>query len=74
MTDSEVVNKWMEETKLENTPNLLICLLEERFPNAVPSDVIMTIRQNPSAPILNDWFRKAATIPSIDDFVRILQK
>ena len=48
MTESAIVNEWMEATKLQTLRDDLLVLLGERFPEAVPNEVVKTINEQPS--------------------------
>jgi hypothetical protein len=77
MTESQVVNEWIEEAvnkkELEATRQLLIRLLEKRFPGQVPAEVVGTINTQPSLAMLLDWFDQASQVVGIADFVRLLR-
>ncbi len=77
MTESKVVNRWIEiavrERDLVNARELLIRLLNNRFPEQVSTDVIETINSQPNLSLLRDWFDQASKVTSFADFARILQ-
>jgi hypothetical protein len=67
MTESPIVNEWMEQSRLLEAREMLLLFLRSRFPNAVPEDVIELIKSQPSHAILRDWGKQAGTL-SIDQF------
>jgi hypothetical protein len=77
MTESKVVNSWIEEAvnrkELETSRRYLIRLLHQRFPNQVTPEVIETINTQPSLSLLEAWFDQASQVASLADFVRILR-
>jgi hypothetical protein len=78
MTESQVVNRWIEkavqEAELNKARTFLLRALEQRFPGAVSQDVIETINTQPSLPLLEDWFNVALRANSIEEFVAVLRR
>lgn len=77
MTESKVVNSWIEdavrERDLDNARRFLLRLLNKRFPCQVPPDVVEAINAQPSLPMLEDWFDSASQIGSMAEFIRLLR-
>jgi hypothetical protein len=77
MTESKVVNEWIEEAlskdRIERARQYLIRLLQERFPNQVAAEVIETINSQPSLSMLEDWLDQVVRAASFADFVRVLR-
>jgi hypothetical protein len=77
MTESKVVNSWIEkavrERDLENTRRLMIRLLNHKFPGQVLPEVVETINSQPSLSLLEDWFDQASQAATFEDFLRVLR-
>lgn len=77
MTESEVVNEWIEEAvnrkELETFRRALLRLLHQKFPNQVVPEVVETINTQPSLSMLHNWFDQAIQLASFADFVRVLR-
>jgi hypothetical protein len=77
MTESKVVNSWIEEAvnqkEIETSRRLLIRLLQQRFPNQVAPEVIATINAQPSLSMLEDWFDQATQAASLAEVIRVLR-
>jgi hypothetical protein len=77
MTESDVLNEWIEEAvrgrALADARRFLIRLLEGRFPGQVSQEVLSTINQQPSLPMLEDWFDQANRAAAFADFLRVLR-
>jgi hypothetical protein len=77
MTESQVVNAWIEEAvrerDLANTRRLLIRLLNHRFPGQVLPEVVETINSQPSLSLLEDWFDHASRAATFEAFLRVLR-
>ena len=67
MTESPIVNEWMEQSRLLEAREMLLLVLQSRFPNAVPEDVIELIKTQPSHAMLRDWGKQVGTL-SLADF------
>jgi hypothetical protein len=74
MTESQVVNRWIEKAKLEQARALLLRMLQQRFPGGVSPDVAQTINAQPSLPLLETWFDAATTTASMEDFIAVLRR
>jgi hypothetical protein len=77
MTESKVVNRWIEkaveEGKLEQARRFLIRVLERKFPGQVLPEVIGTISAQPSLSLLEDWGEQASLAATFEDFLRVLR-
>jgi hypothetical protein len=77
MTESKVVNRWIEEAEnrkeIETGRRFLIRLLQQRFSDQVTPDVVETINAQPSLAMLEDWFDQVGKVASFADFVRVLR-
>jgi hypothetical protein len=78
MTESPILNEWIERTSAERElrarREALISFLKARFPNAVPAEVIETIKSQPSSPLLAEWIEHAGRAQTIEDFVAQLRR
>jgi hypothetical protein len=77
MTESEVVNEWIEEAVnkkgLEDARRFLMKLLRQRFAGPVPPEVIETINAQPSQSMLEHWFDQAGQVATMADFIQVLR-
>jgi len=77
MTESQVVNRWiaeaLEKERVQDARRFLLRLLQKRFPDQLPQEVVQTINSQPSLQLLEDWFDQATQVASMADFVRILR-
>jgi hypothetical protein len=78
MTESKVVNSWIEEAvnqkEIETSRQYLIRLLQQRFPNQIPQEAIETINAQPSLDMLHDWFDAAVAAFSAEQFLAVLRR
>ncbi len=78
MTESPIVNEWMQqvgnERELRALRGALLTFLEGRFPGAVPPEVIETINSQPGATLLTEWITQAARVPTIEAFRTYLRR
>jgi hypothetical protein len=78
MTESHVVNRWIEraqlETTLANFRTLLIRLLEGRFPGQTSQELIQTINEQPSVELLQEWFDQAASVTTMAEFLAVVRR
>jgi hypothetical protein len=74
MTESKVVNAWMEQASLQTRRELLLRVLRNRLPEAVTSEVIAAINAQPSSSMLDDWLDAASTAGSAEAFLAVLRK
>jgi hypothetical protein len=78
MTESQVVNEWISkgeaQGKLSTQRQVLLELLEGRFPGAVPDDVVRLIQHQEGLELLHDWFKAAVRAYSFEQFLAVLKK
>jgi hypothetical protein len=74
MTESAIVNSWVEKAQLNENRNDLLIVLRTRFKGAVPPEVVETINSQPSKSLLEDWLREAVTVQTIDEFIAFLRR
>jgi len=74
MTDSKVVNGWMEKTDLERTRLMVIRAVQKRFNDSVPRDVISALEMQPSQRMLDEWFDVVLTADSIDEVIAVMRQ
>ena len=68
MTESPIVNEWMEqvrtETQRRTLREVLLTVLQARFPHTVSAEVAETIKAQSSSERLTDWIEQAASAPT----------
>ena len=69
MYESEAVNEWLDEGRVDGHATSLLDVLETRF-GTPPPDLIRVIREVPLAFTLRRWLTQAVTAPTLDDFRR----
>ena len=74
MTESQVVNEWISKGELRKERQLLLRLLNKRFPGAVPPEVAKLISEQESLDLLNHWFDAAASAVTYDEFFAVLKR
>ena len=78
MTESKVVNEWIEEAvaqaQLKEARENLVRLLRRRFPAALTEDVLGAINAQPSLDMLHDWFEAAISAFSAEAFLAVLRR
>lgn len=78
MTESQVVNDWISKGEakgeLRKEQQLLLRLLNKRFPGAVPPEVAKLISEQESLDLLNHWFDAAASAVTYDEFFAVLKR
>lgn len=78
MTESPVVNRWLEkakqDTELRTTRRNLLHMLNLRFPGAMTEDVTTCINQQDSMEMLDDWFEAGVTAAAWEQFVSVLRR
>jgi hypothetical protein len=78
MTESKVVNEWMDEARRDEHIRVarqhLLKLVQARFPTAIPSEVVDLIGRQDSADLLEDWFQAALAAPSAEQFLAVLHR
>lgn len=77
MTESMVVNTWIEraqiKSQLEERRSSLLELLRLKFPGKVSEEIAKLVDQQSDLDLLRTWFRAAAQVPTMDDFVKGLR-
>ena len=74
MTVSMVVNGWMREARLESGRKFLTKLLNRRFPGEVTKELLETINQQPSEPLIEEWFDEASQVATMDEFMKVVRR
>jgi hypothetical protein len=74
VTESPLVNKWIEGGQLRQGREWLIDTLQARFPAEVTPEVIETINQQPSTALLRSWHKSASTATTYAEFVAVLRQ
>lgn len=78
MTESQVVNRWIEKAradeKLETTRELLLRVARRRFQDHVSSHIVQTINSQPNLSLLQDWVDAASTADSFAQFLAVLRR
>jgi hypothetical protein len=64
----------MEEAQVKERRGALLEALRSRFPEVITPDVLQTINQQPSLPLLRDWFKAALSATTADDFLAVLRR
>jgi hypothetical protein len=72
MTESPIVNEWIEQSSKESTLDgvreTLVKQLRKRFPGQVTEEIVQTINSQPSRAMLDDWAEQIVVVETIDDF------
>ena len=74
MTESPLVNSWIERGLLQQGCEWLLDCLRARFPADLTPEAINIINQQPSLPRLRSWHNAALAAGSYADFVAVLQR
>ncbi|HKI33380.1 MAG TPA: hypothetical protein VKA46_16115 [Gemmataceae bacterium] len=78
MTESKVVNRWIDEARQQERISLsrkrLLQLAQGRFPGAIPTEVVDLIGRQDSEEMLEDWFLAAVSAPSAEQFLSIIRR
>ena len=74
MTESQVVNEWISRAELRKEQQLVVRLLNTRFPGKASAEVTKLISEQESADLLNHWFDTAASVPTFDEFLKVLKQ
>ncbi len=78
MTESQVVNEWINkgkaEGKLEERQRNLLRTLTIRFPGAVTDEIIRLVNRQDSLSLLDDWAQAALQTSTIEQFLDVLKK
>ena len=74
VTESPLVNSWIEIGQLKQGREWLLDCLQQRFPAELASEVVETINAQPSLPLLEAWFKSAIRAKTYEDFLVILRQ
>lgn len=78
MTESQVVNRWIEKAQLETEMKRaradLLRFVQKRFPGRAPPELADTINSQPSLSLLEEWIDAAATANSFEEFFAVLRR
>jgi hypothetical protein len=74
VTESPLLNSWIERSQLQQGREWLVACLKARFPGDLTPEVIETINQQPSLSLLRSWYDAALAAKSYDDFLKVLRK
>lgn len=74
VTESQVMNEWIEQAELRKEQQLLQRLLHKRFPGAVAADITKLVSEQADPRTLNDWFDAAASAATYDEFLAVLKR
>jgi hypothetical protein len=74
VTESPLVNSWIENGQLQKGREWLLRLVRVRFPGALTPDVVATINAQPSLPLLETWLEAAGRAATYEDFVAVLRQ
>src|SRR5262249_17534195 len=70
---SQQVQEWQNMAREPPTPQVLLRLLQLRFPVPLPQDLQTAIQETTDLHTLSRWFDVAATAPSLDAFRAAIQ-
>jgi hypothetical protein len=78
MTESQIVNEWIAKGltvgRLTDRREILLGLLNKRFPGAVSPDVTKLIDQQESLDLLKYWIDAVVDADTFDDFMTVLKQ
>jgi len=78
MTESQVVNEWISRGEargmLADRRQMLLILLNTRFPGLVPDEVTRLINDQESLDLLGHWFHAAAEAYTFQQFLATLKQ
>ncbi|MFO0824625.1 MAG: hypothetical protein U0792_16155 [Gemmataceae bacterium] len=78
MTESQVVNEWLTQGetqgKLRERREVLVRVLNKRFPGVVPPEVTKLINEQESFDLLRHWFDAALDATAFADFMAVLKQ
>ena len=66
--ESKIVNQWKSEGRVEARREDVLKVLQARFPEEVPEEVVQRVNTQEDRNILSDWLIAAATVTTIDQF------
>ena len=78
MTESQLVNRWTEQARREERiltrREDILETLQERFPGAIPAEILDLIRRQDSLDMLKEWFHAAVTASSAEQFLAVVRR
>ncbi len=78
MTESKVVNRWIDEAEREAriamSRKRLLQLVQSRFPGALPPEVVDLMGRQDSEDMLEEWFQAALSAPSAEEFLAVVRR
>jgi hypothetical protein len=74
MTGSRLLDREIEKGLLQQGREWLIDCLRGRFPAELTPEVIETINQQPSRPLLHSWFKAALVAETYADFLAVIRQ
>jgi hypothetical protein len=74
MTESQVVNEWIDQGKLAMAREVLIDILKVRFPGSLPDEIVRLINQQESVDLLQDWRRAALRAGTFEQVMDVLKR
>jgi hypothetical protein len=78
MTESQVVNRWIEQARREERVlaqrEFLLQLAQGRFPGSIPAEVVDLINRQDSQELLKGWIRAAISAASAEEFLSVLRR
>jgi hypothetical protein len=74
VTESPMLNSWIESAQLRQGREWLVDCLRERFPAELTAEVIDTVNQQPNLKLLRSWFQAALAAKSYDGFLTVLRQ
>lgn len=78
MTESRVVNEWISQGEargmLTDRRQMVLMLLNDRFPGLVPDEVTRLINEQDSLDLLEHWFRAATKAYTFEHFLAVLKE
>jgi hypothetical protein len=78
MVESQLVREWTAEARREGRLATrredLLLILEKRFPNPIPKEVVDLINRQDSAELLRDWVRAAIRVQTLEEFLAVIQR
>jgi hypothetical protein len=74
VTESPLLNSWIEKGQVQQGREWLLDCLRARFPAELTPEVIETINQQPSLALLRSWHNAAVVADSYATFVAVLRR
>lgn len=77
ITESMVVNPWISRGEARGELKMarrdILELLNLRFPGKVSEEIDHLVNRQSDLDLLRNWFRAAAQVPTMEDFVKALR-